>query len=378
VFSRQETPIPAAIAERSREFLCWPCATPELAVRVQRFLGNADAAPDPDAGLLEEFAPLGLVGRAQPFVHALQRIRRLARCDAPVLIEGETGTGKELAARAIHYLGVRRDRPFIPINCGAIPENLVENELFGHERGAYTDARETQQGYVAQADGGTLFLDEIEALGSKAQAALLRFLQDHHYRPLGSRRLVHADVRIIAASNCDLESLVTTRQFRQDLMYRLKVMSLTMPALRDRTGDAEFLADHFLRLYCAQYDIGPVTLDLSTCRWLRSYAWPGNIRELENLMQRELLLAEGNVLRIESVGAPSERRRGQRDRRQCDVTGSMRVAKSRIIAEFERAFLRKLLVESGGNVSAAARRAGKERRAFGKLLAKYGINKHPS
>lgn len=378
VFHCGQLPVQQAIAERAREFLCWPCSDDELAARVQRFLGNPDAtvAEAGDEDMLAEFLPLNLVGRARTFIDALRHLKRLARCDVPVLIEGETGTGKELAARAIHYLGGRREHPFVPVNCGAIPENLVENELFGHERGAFTDARDAQQGLITQAEGGTLFLDEIETLGAKAQAALLRFLQDQTYRPLGSRRELRANVRIVAASNCSLESMVEARQFRQDLLYRLRVMSVTLPALRDRPGDAELLAEHFLKRHCQQYGTSPMRLDLGTRHWIRNYTWPGNVRELENLMLRETLLADGESLRLSSTQARSDRRRGTGDRRQFGHVGNMRQAKRQVIADFEKSFLCRLMAEANGNVSAAARLAGKERRAFGRLLMKHGIDKN--
>jgi DNA-binding NtrC family response regulator len=378
VFQCSELPVQPAIAEQARDFICWPCSDDELATRVQRFLGSpvATMSEIADEHMLAEFAPLSLVGRSRPFIDTLRRLKRLARCDVPVLIEGETGTGKELAARAIHYLGVRKEHPFVPVNCGAIPENLVENELFGHERGAFTDAKDAQQGLITQAEGGTLFLDEVETLSAKAQGALLRFLQDHTYRPLGSRRQMRANVRIVAASNCSLESMVDARQFRQDLLYRLRVMAVTMPSLRDRPGDAELLAEHFLKRYCEQHETGHLRLDVGTRQWIRHYTWPGNVRELENLLLRETLLAEGDILRLGFTPAQEERRQGTGDRRQNRHAGTMRSAKSRVIAEFERSFLCRLIAEAQGNVSAAARLAGKERRAFGRLLLKHGIDKN--
>src|SRR5262245_238466 len=173
-------------------------------------------------------------------------LSRIARFDVPALIEGETGTGKEIAARVVHYQSTRRNRPFIPVNCGALPEALVENELFGHERGAYTDARESTPGVVALAEGGTLFLDEIDALSSKAQVALLRFLQDQRYRPIGAHADRRADVRVIAATNQSLEQLADRGQFRSDLLFRIKVLFVDLPPLRRRQGDAKLLAEHFL------------------------------------------------------------------------------------------------------------------------------------
>ena len=179
----------------------------------------------------------GMVGRSEAFLASLRLIEKIGRCDAPVLIEGETGTGKELAARAIHYGGARTDGPFIPVNCGAIPDALVENELFGHRSGAYTDARRDHVGLVAQAEHGTLFLDEVDALSPKAQVTLLRFLQDQQYRPLGGGETRSADVRVITACNTDLAHLTETGVFRLDLMYRIKLLHLRLPPLRERGED---------------------------------------------------------------------------------------------------------------------------------------------
>lgn len=224
---------------------------------------------------------LSMVGMSPPFQKALRMIRKIAACDATVLIRGETGTGKELAARAIHYLGARRGFPFIPVNCGALPESLVENELFGHTRGAYTDARDAAEGLVGDADNGTLFLDEIEALTPKAQVVLLRFLQDGVYRPLGARRAVHANVRMISASNLELQRLVREGRFREDLMYRLWIMTVDMPPLRARKDDIPLLVEHFLRKLSHQYPGTQRRVGAELIADMYQYLWPGNIRELE-------------------------------------------------------------------------------------------------
>jgi transcriptional regulator with PAS, ATPase and Fis domain len=174
-----------------------------------------------------------MIGQCPQFLKTVRLIEKISRCDVPVLIEGETGTGKELAARAIHYNSVRRDHPFVPVNCGAIPDALFENELFGHQQGAYTDARQAQVGLIANANGGTLFLDEVDTLTPKAQVTLLRFLQDQQYRPLGSQSACLADVRMIAASNVNLCDLTEAGAFRSDLLFRLKIMYLVLPPLRE-------------------------------------------------------------------------------------------------------------------------------------------------
>lgn len=320
-----------------------------------------------------------LVGESPEFLEACHRIRRIAGTDATVLIEGETGTGKELAARAIHYLGARRELPFIPVNCGAVPDNLVENEFFGHARGAYTDARDAARGLVADADNGTLFLDEIEALSQRAQVVLLRFLQDSVYRPLGGRQAVQADVRVIAASNVDLRHEVWEGRFRQDLIYRLRIMTVEMPPLRERPGDVPILVDHFLRKLAKQYPSMEKCLQPDLMRALCEHHWPGNVRELENLLHRAFLNSDSPEIGLgdTDLQAARERRTGPRvDALNIEgFLSGFKIAKARAIEQFERAYVTWAIKRSRGNVSAAARSSGKERRAFGKLVKKYGIAK---
>jgi DNA-binding NtrC family response regulator len=350
----------------------WPCAKEELAFRLDRLSPEAASVPSaPDPGLYVALEELNLVGCSKAFLEVMGRLRRMVPCDAPVLIEGETGTGKELVARAIHYLGPRSGAPFVPINCGALPDPLLENELFGHERGAYTDARSSTPGAIGEAAGGTLFLDEVEALSAKAQVALLRFLQSREYRPLGSRRPRQSDTRIIAASNADLRHLCERREFRTDLYFRLDILSLTLPPLRDRVDDIEILARYFIDCYRRRYGLQPMVLDPRSLSIMQAYRWPGNVRELENLIHRTVLLADGNRL-SPSPGCPWPT--GAVAQPQA-VAGFPRFAdaKARAIERFERDYLTRLLDETGGNVTEAARRAHKERRALGKLLKKHAI-----
>lgn len=317
--------------------------------------------------------PHGLIGKSPAFREMLDVLNKIAGYDASVLITGETGSGKELAARAIHYLSARSDKPFIPVNCGALPDHLIENELFGHQRGAYTDARESHAGLIAQAEGGTLFLDEVDALSLKAQVSLLRFLQDGEYRPLGGSRNASAEVRILAASNIELERRVEEGAFRADLFFRLNVMEMPVPPLRAREGDAELLARHFIAEAACRYQTPPKDLHPDTLRWLASQSWPGNIRELRNRIQREFLLADGPVVHILGEAPPKDRRQ-QHDRRLGQVnTLNYNDAKQSVLQAFERGHLQRLMREASGNVSQAARLAGKERRALGKLLKKHRI-----
>jgi len=324
-------------------------------------------------------AHLNLIGTSPAFKNAIDRINRIAQCDAATLIEGETGTGKELAARAIHYLGERRSAPFIPVNCGAIPDALLENELFGHARGAFTDAREAAKGVVADAQGGTLCLDEVEALSPKAQVTLLRLIQEGTYRPLGARHMLQSNIRIIAASNACLTQLAAQNRFRWDLLHRLRIMTLEMPPLRDRSGDALLLAQHFIRRFASQYKQPEKTLDEEAMLVLSRYSWPGNVRELENLIHRELLLNDGPWLRIRSshlLGpAPAYPDTASGAIEQSSFNVGFARAKIQAIERFERSYLHWALARSQGNVSQAARLCGKERRTLGKLLKKHGIDK---
>ena len=315
----------------------------------------------------------GFIGESTAFRAMLAILARVARYDTTVLISGETGSGKEMAARAIHYQGQRRDRPFIPVNCGALPDHLVENELFGHARGAYTDARESQLGLIAQAEGGSLFLDEVDALTAKAQVSLLRFLQDGQYRRLGSSLVETADVRVVAACNSDLSQAVDRQEFRADLYYRLTAMELHVPPLRARENDAVLLARHVVAEAASQYHLAVKDLHPDTVHWLLAYGWPGNVRELQNRIQREFLLCDGPDILVREI-APDSDRRHRADRRiACPATLNFNEAKQQVLHAFERGQLLRLMSESAGNVSGAARLAGKERRALGKLLKKHGI-----
>jgi DNA-binding NtrC family response regulator len=311
-----------------------------------------------------------IVGSSAAFMAALAQIRRIAASEAPVLIEGETGCGKELAARAVHYWGGRSDGPFVPVNCGALPDHLLEAELFGHERGAFTDAKLARRGLVAEATGGTLFLDEVDALSARAQIALLRFLQDQRYRPLGSSRELSADVRLVAATNQPLADAVQHGRFRGDLMYRLKILHLELPPLRERIGDAEQLARHFVGRFCAKYRLAPKRFDADTLAWIGRHAWPGNVRELENWVHRALLMGDDLTIHATLDGAA-----GRSGTPGAAAIDNFRHAKAAAVSRFEREYVLAVMRQTDGNVTRAAQIARKERRAFGKLVRKYGIDR---
>jgi DNA-binding NtrC family response regulator len=337
-----------------------------------------DAAFDVRSASSSEFARLNLVGQSPAFRRSLDLIGRVSACDETVLVSGETGTGKELAGRAIHYLGSRRDHPFVPVNCGGIPDTLLESEFFGYERGAFTDARDRRQGLLAEARGGTLFLDEVEAMSGRAQVVLLRFLQDQSFRPLGSSRMVTADVRIIAASNADLQQLVRQNQFRRDLLFRLSVLIVPLPPLRERTGDPAVLAQTFLDRFSETYRRPPKRLSAASVDWLGKHDWPGNVRELESLILREFLV--GADEQIDLTGALPGDSPSVVDRIAADASNGVdgprpfRQAKESAVCAFERAYLTDLMRRSGGNLSLAARRAEKDRTTLKRLLRRHGID----
>jgi DNA-binding NtrC family response regulator len=288
----------------------------------------------------------------------------IADSDVTCLILGETGTGKELFARAIHYLSARRHKPFVPVNCGAIPDLLIENELFGHARGAYTDASSPEEGLLAYAEGGTLFLDEVGTLSACAQVKLLRVLQEREYRPVGSPKPVRMNVRILAATNKNLRSFVEARLFREDLFYRLNVLWLNVPALRDHQEDIPLLAEYFLRLYGERHHRPDLYLDSGAMDRLLAYAWPGNVREMQGILQRAVLLSTHACLTADDIGLPDARP---------DKALSLKIAKDRAIAQFECKYLSEVLYRCKGNISQAAQVAGKERRTFQRLLKKHRI-----
>jgi transcriptional regulator with PAS, ATPase and Fis domain len=319
--------------------------------------------------LKREFGLSHILGRSKAVQKLCQKINKISLCKVNVLISGETGTGKELAARAIHYLSRRAGKPFIPVNCGAIPESLFENELFGHVKGAFTDAGLQQTGLVREAECGTLFLDEIGVISPYIQAKLLRLVQDKEYRPVGDSRRHKADVRIIAATNTDLQSLVEQDTFRKDLFYRLNVVSIYMPPLKERVEDIPILVEHFINRYSREYDKSIEGLSRDAMKAFMSYSWPGNIRELENKIQQIIVMSTTPVIEVEAIQLPIS---------ESNSKGSelehFNIAKKKVIDSFAKTYLARLLTEQCGDVVSGARRAGKSRTGFWNLLKKYNIS----
>jgi DNA-binding NtrC family response regulator len=324
--------------------------------------------------LREKQALAKLVGTAPAFQEAIKNLPAIAKSDANILITGDTGTGKELVARAAHYLSNRAAYPFVPLNCGSFPEALMEVELFGHERGAFTDAQIHRKGLLAQAEGGTLFLDEVDTLPIKAQVDLLRFLQDRCYRVVGSSAESRANVRILSASNAPLFQNATSGNFRLDLYYRLCVFTVHLPPLRERTEDIQLLATHFLAKHTPQNRRLP-TLSPEALADLLLRDWPGNVRELENAMVRGIYLSQGDTIETQDLSLPPRGAGGPAPlSHDAGKLPYFRVMKREAIESFERSYLTRLMAEHQGNISLAARSSGKERRDLGRLLKKYHLN----
>jgi two-component system response regulator GlrR len=349
-----------------------PLNLQELCLRVNRltrkFLRQRREAEQVHQNLLAQLGRQQFVGDAPAFRAVLDKVPRVASCDVPVLIIGETGTGKEMCARAIHYLSPRANMPFIPVNCGAIPPELFENEMFGHESGAYTDARRSQRGQISMAEGGTLFLDEVDSLPLPTQVKLLRFLQDRQYKPLGSLQFRQADTRLLTATNKKLPELVKEGRFREDLFYRLKVVSLELPTLQERKEDIPALASHFIETAAREYRRPVMRLTPEAAQKLLTYAWPGNVRELENVIRHGIVMSEGGTLRAQDIQLNPEAQEAPVPWRE-----PFNAAKARAIETFERSYISELVAACGGNISRAAREAKKDRRAFFALLKKYGM-----
>lgn len=303
-----------------------------------------------------------IICHSQIMEEVLEQARRAALTDASILIQSESGTGKELLACAIHRASRRRDGPFIAVNCGAIPEQLLESELFGHVKGAFTGASESRKGLFQEANGGTLFLDEIGDMPLAFQVKLLRALQEHEVRPVGANRATTIDVRVISATHCNLEQAVTCNRFREDLYYRLNVILLELPPLRQRPEDIQLLATHFLR-HLARRDSEPAKVfSPEAMELLAGAAWPGNIRQLQNVVEQTHILSSTNVISASHVS------RALRDKSE----ELLPLVESR--DRFEHEYLVRLLKITSGNVSQAARIAQRNRSEFYKLLGRHHLN----
>jgi DNA-binding NtrC family response regulator len=314
----------------------------------------------------EQFGNYGIIGRSRLMRDIIERAERVAQSKSTVLITGETGTGKELVARAIHNRSAQRDMPLIKVNCAAIPETLLESELFGHVRGAFTGAATSKKGKFALADGGSIFLDEIGTMSPALQAKLLRVLQEREFEPLGSERTEKVDVRVIAATNRDLRQMVVEAKFQEDLYYRLNVIPMELPPLRDRRDDIPALVDHFVSKHAQRTGRRVDGVADGVVQALQQYDWPGNVRELENTIERAVVLSTGSILTADSIsvlGALTSQNTG---------LPSLRLRQN--IEWVEKETIRRALEGSKGVKKDAAELMGISQRALSYYLAKYRID----
>ena len=305
----------------------------------------------------------GVVGESAPMRSVFDSIRKVATTDAPVLILGESGTGKEMAAKAIHQRSSRKDGPFVAINCGAIPESLLESELFGHEKGAFTGAHVQRKGRIEMAGEGTLFLDEIGEIPLLLQVKLLRFLQEQTIERVGGRQSIQINTRVIAATNADLKKGMSTGKFREDLYYRLAVVQIVQPPLRERDNDIRILAQYFLNRFAAEVHKSSLTFDAEAIRAMNKYPWPGNVRELENCVRRAVIMAEGKRVTAKDL--------------ELDPTGlGVNVVTLKDAREaVERQMVQQALKKHGGKIAPAAVELGLSRPTLYELMDKLGISR---
>jgi DNA-binding NtrC family response regulator len=317
------------------------------------------------AEALREDRPVGaIVGESEAIVRLRARLRRMGPSESAVLVRGESGTGKELVARSLHALSRRADRPFVAVNCAAIPESLIESELFGHEQGSFTGAVKGRRGKFALADGGTLFLDEVADLSAAAQAKVLRAIEIGEIHPVGAEEAVEIDVRVVSATHKDLEAEIAAGRFRRDLYYRLNVVELVVPPLRDRGEDVVLLAESFLERAAAELGRRGMVMDADAVALLRRYHWPGNVRQLANEVERAILLADGDQIDFEDLRE-----------RTADAAGGPAPPLS--MRAVERAAIARVLESCGGNVVAAARTLGMARATLYRKLKRYGLKGEP-
>jgi two-component system response regulator AtoC len=367
-----------AMKHGAADYVTKPFEVEALRIKIRQLLERRDLEREVvrlRARLDQEERLCGLIGASQPMQEAFRTIRRVAESKATVLIRGESGTGKELAARAVHELGPRRDAPFVAVNCAGIPETLIESELFGHERGAFTDAVERRIGKFEAASTGTLFLDEIGELATAVQAKLLRVLQERRIERVGGSQSVDVDVRVLAATHRNLERDVAEGRFRADLFYRINVVPMELPPLRERREDIGRLAQHFLESARTQAGRGPRRIARSAMAALERFPWPGNVRELQNAIEHAVALAEGDDLQREDL--PRGVVETERGDALLEAVRSGQLGLEQATADFERGILLEALERAGWNQTRAAEQLRITRRALKLKMDRHDLKPPP-
>ncbi len=358
-----------AVRRGAEDYLSKPLQLGDLQMRIERALERRAAnrrLSQLETEVRDRYSFDQIIGRSAAMQRIFQIIERVAPTNTTVLVSGRTGTGKELVARAIHYNSPRASKPLVDINCGALPEQLVESELFGHQKGAFTGAAETKKGLFETAHGGTLFLDEVQALKPELQAKLLRALQERVIRRVGGRENIEVDVRVIAATNQDITEAVRKGEFREDLYYRLNVVRIHLPDLRERREDIPLLIDHFLKRYAESNNQEPRHFSNEAMRLLMGYDWPGNVRELQNAVEHALAISDSSILTIADLPPDISGLAGRSPSYEP-------LTEARSLEEVERRHILRVLEETGGNHVRAAEILGIDRRTLYRKLDKYKV-----
>jgi two-component system, NtrC family, response regulator AtoC len=366
-FGSIETAI-GAIKEGAYDYVSKPFKLDEIKLTIRRALEQKRLIEENQLyrqELITKYKLENIVGRSSGMLQVYKTIARVADSRSTVLITGESGTGKELIARAIHFNSSRAAKPFVAVDCGALAETLLESELFGHVRGAFTGAVVNKKGLFEEADGGTCFLDEIGDISAAMQAKLLRVLQEHEIKKVGGTDTIKIDVRIVAATNKNLEELVEEKKFREDLFYRLNVVTIHLPPLRERAEDIPLLADHFLRKYMGENKKNVSQISPEAMEFLLTYGWPGNVRELENVIERSVTLSHRSVI------LPDDLPRRIRAEKKGDLAQTL--PSHLPLAELEKIYIQKILEEAGGNKKKAADILGIDRRTLYRMAARFGL-----
>jgi DNA-binding NtrC family response regulator len=368
-----------AVKKGAYDFIEKPFDNERIIIAVQRAMERTrllreNASLSKQINIKGEFQ--NFIGSSKPMQHVYELIKRVADTDATVLIRGESGTGKELAAQALHNLSSRSDRKMVTVNCPALPANILESEMFGYRKGAFTGAARDKKGLFLTADNSSILLDEIGDLPIELQTKLLRVLQEGEVRPLGQSNNIKIDVRVIASTNQPLEEKIKAGEFREDLFYRLNVVTIKMPPLRELGEDIERIAGAFLERYSIQYNAKDLVFSPRTLKYMLSYNWPGNVRELQNAVKRAVILRTGNVIELEDMQPP----------KICIAEGEQcckeigqylnlpyKDAKEAVITAFSTSYLTHILKATNGNVTAAAKTSGIERQALQRIIRRYNI-----
>lgn len=367
-----------AIKKGAYDFISKPFEQDELIFKIQKALERSLLLKENKRLLKEkEIGLFQLIGKSEPMQKVFDQINLVASSDVTVLLTGESGTGKDLTARSIHALSPRKDKPFIPVNCPTIPENILESELFGYKKGAFTNASRDNEGLFQAADKGTIFLDEIGDIGPSIQAKLLRVLQEKEIKPLGGTTVKKMDVRIIASTNRNLKQKMADNEFRQDFFYRLNVLSIELPPLRDRIVDIPLIAEHLVAKHCRKLKKELKTISQEVMDLLMKQPWPGNVRELENILVQGILYATQNTIGVMDIPLKDAGNTHQ-GFNAGDISGTVllpyKEAKEKVLQEFNHTYIGAKLSLAGGNITQAAKQCQMDRQALQQIIKRFNID----